>query len=626
MSYLASDLQETQDLQQQVQNSSYQFDGPGFFTGMADLNAAKNSIKRGLFAEPAIELSLAGSNIPRAIDAIAGTETTAWWHQHTTDEAVKFRDSLKIDPQTHGMAAQILDSLGSIIPQAILAGPVGVGALTGIADTTEQIQAGKPLDVASELGATTGLTNAIGVAMPAAGALKSISINPLTQRIVSGVVGNMAVGAGTDAAKQKILDSNGYQNEADQYNWADPQRRFIDAVMGAAFGGLTHIQAKGVDIKPSDADAALVLNEAHALQTPDGISATNPAANNALVDGMNSAIEALREGKPVTASMPRTEDLVMPADNPLHEAISRQVQHSEGERFAERTGRAYDSSSNYTDGTAHLLPGVLDFYDKHVAHLPAKGSDLMPDALFRIGEVSDSVAAGLHDFLPGFNDSLREARISAQAIKHIHDSRQNIAKDVLAKLEAGVLRADEVLPNPQNRDRALLVVKDIGHKDANKRGVTVLEVAANGKGIDIVTSMTGTERSLKKAREFKQELELSRSEGQQLGQNPNSPHRHLPGQDQTHAAADFLHFERDNKSIDQQNKKATTPDTPEVAAARETLKTPSDREFTITHDDGSEDTGTAADLMARADADIAFSKQADIATHAAITCFLRLGF
>ena len=36
---------------------------------------------------------------------------------------------------------------------------------------------------------------------------------------------------------------------------------------------------------------------------------------------------------------------------------------------------------------------------------------------------------------------------------------------------------------------------------------------------------------------------VSRSEGQQLSE-PNSPHRHLPDQDQTHAAADFLHFER----------------------------------------------------------------------------------
>ena len=39
----------------------------------------------------------------------------------------------------------------------------------------------------------------------------------------------------------------------------------------------------------------------------------------------------------------------------------------------------------------------------------------------------------------------------------------------------------------------------------------------------------------------------SRSEGQQLGSEPNSPHRHLSEKDQTNAAADSLHFERDFK-------------------------------------------------------------------------------
>ena len=116
-------------------------------------------------------------------------------------------------------------------------------------------------------------------------------------------------------------------------------------------------------------------------------------------------------------------------------------------------------------------------------------------------------------------------------------------------------------------------------------------------------------------------------EGQQLDGKPsNSPHLALPGQDQAHAAADFPTLDRTNESISQARANATKIDTPEITAARESIPDiPADKLFEIEHDDGSTDTGTAAELMARADEEAAFADQADTATSSAITCFLKFG-
>jgi len=51
----------------------------------------------------------------------------------------------------------------------------------------------------------------------------------------------------------------------------------------------------------------------------------------------------------------------------------------------------------------------------------------------------------------------------------------------------------------------------------------------------------------------------------------------------------------------------------------------SDRVFEIEHDDGTTESGTAAELMARADDEATFADKAELATDSAITCFLRFG-
>lgn len=225
------------------------------------------------------------------------------------------------------------------------------------------------------------------------------------------------------------------------------------------------------------------------------------------------------------------------------------TREASAEAFAEKTGRrvALDAESRpiFEDGTAFPREAISDFYDQRVAHLGKDDKTPMPDVLFRIGEVDSATAAGLRDFLPGFTDDLREARISAQSIRHIHDSRPSIARDVLQRLDDGTLYADEVLPNPKDRTRALVVLKDAGPTGENipKHLSQVLEVSANGKGIDVVTAMTARDGSLNKARELKRKIIEERGGTAQDG-GAAYPSSSLADSlaNQPHAAADFPTF------------------------------------------------------------------------------------
>lgn len=71
---------------------------------------------------------------------------------------------------------------------------------------------------------------------------------------------------------------------------------------------------------------------------------------------------------------------------------------------------------------------------------------------------------------------------------------------------------------------------------------------------------------------------------------------------------------------------AKSVESPEITSAREALSSmDASRQIEIPNDDGTVDTGTASELMARADEDMAFAEQSDAATTSAISCFLKFG-
>lgn len=269
---------------------------PGFLTGMADFEQALNSVTRGMVAEPAIMLSGAAATLTDTSKYLPNrfkADAKEFWLEQM-DDAVKWRESLKVDPNTHGTAAQVMDSLASLLPQAALTGPVGTGVISGMSETAGQVEAGKPLDTAAELGAITGVTNAVGVAMPAAFG------KTLTQKVLTGAGTNVVLGAVADEARSVALQD--YPAEAAQYAWNDPKARAVDAVLGAAFGGLAHLSGR---VKPSDVDAALTINESAKVNG----STPEPGMESAHVTNLYRAIDQVVNGEEVTAVLPVSRDI-----------------------------------------------------------------------------------------------------------------------------------------------------------------------------------------------------------------------------------------------------------------------------------------------------------------------------
>ena len=759
MSYLfgGESVQSRQDTFQDISESSFNQEDEAYKNRLDETISNATTPAR-IATRSIANLGIAADAIPTAIGTYYGIDNPGW-HKHVTQSLIHTRDALTPDPQTTHVSLQIADQFAGMLGDVAvtLGNPVAFSAMQGGKRVTEELEKGKGLGTSLKLGAVDALAAKAYMTVPLGFASKALPIATRLQGAATGAVIGAGIGSASEMANESVLKADGYPEEAKQHDWSNPATLALNAAFGAVFGGLHP------HVLPSHQDAVLTAMDAHAIENPDSLSATNPASNNALVDGMNQSVRELVDGIPITSSIRFTEKPEIPADllglagermsrgerqhleqqkddleyklkqieegdyaqqgmdlaneqqvktdaensgrrisarkladqrkanletandlgegvrsedaqphldslsrllaklakddehraahaeisrieqqhlsdngfikNPDTKRIERLVQEefkksaeqSEGEQFAQRTGRNHEENPAYENGSAHLFNRVLDFYDKQIAHLNPKGNDHIPDALFRIGEVSDSVASGLHEFLPGFKEILREARISAQSIKHIHDSRPNIARDVLQRLEQGVLHADEVLPNPKHPDRALLVLKNTesGSKKA-KHGVTVIDVSANGKGIDVVSSMTSPDKYLKDARLLAEER---KNKGLAGGAAVPSSSLSADLYQQHHPAADFPKLDQTlGSNIVQSKDNVNKNDTPEIISAREAIPSiESDRQFEIEHDDGSIDSGSASELMARADEEAAFAEQSDTATTAAISCFLKFG-
>lgn len=175
---------------------------------------------------------------------------------------------------------------------------------------------------------------------------------------------------------------------------------------------------------------------------------------------------------------------------------------------------AETGSPTFRDGTAYDREDVLTFYDREVTEQSAKAS--LPDVLFQIGRVDDTVADGLQQFLPEFDGGARVAELAAPAIRHIQQLQPEVARDLLARIEDGVLYADEILPNPVNRSNALLVLRD---QDGPAGTTTLFDVGMEGGRLQVHAAMRAAADTLTAARQLKAEIEAA---------NPRPAHRAPP--------------------------------------------------------------------------------------------------
>jgi len=178
--------------------------------------------------------------------------------------------------------------------------------------------------------------------------------------------------------------------------------------------------------------------------------------------------------------------------------------------------------------TGELLPAsdLLPYYEQEIRGV-AKGV-VVPNPLFELGAISEATAKEVAIYIDGYTGEQRRLRVSGRTLKHIEESRPSIAREIVEQLPGMFTNPDEVLPDHKHPHKRALLVKigeqTPGESKPKSHVATVeveIEVEVSDGFIDIVTIMTAPDRSLKAARDLKDNW----PEGQQrTEQAVNSPH------------------------------------------------------------------------------------------------------
>jgi hypothetical protein len=269
---------------------------PGMFENFA--KGAGMYTMRSL-AEAGRAVDLTGAVFPIAYDAVVGgTEQQDQYfkeHDEVFNSAV---DYWTPKPGEVGTAGQVAGQLAGGVMQAIVSPALLVGT-TQLSASEDLVRNGVDSTTAQVVGGIQGASMAVGLKLPYLG-------QTLATRVLSGAGGNLVQGTAGALASSEVLKAEGYDKQAEQFNPWDLRARALDVMLGAAFGGLAHIDAKGKlqeapKLTPTDEAALLVANQARHLEdvTPQGRPATDADAT-MHADAMRRAIDQVLRGEQVT--------------------------------------------------------------------------------------------------------------------------------------------------------------------------------------------------------------------------------------------------------------------------------------------------------------------------------------
>lgn len=274
---------------------------PGVFDNFA--SGAGQYTMRSL-AEAGRAVSMAGAVVPIALDAMVGDDNFSG--KSLTDRYFETHDEVfngAVDywtpkPGEVGTAGQVAGQLAGGVMQAIVSPALLVGT-TQLSASEDLVRSGVDSTTAQVVGGIQGASMAVGLKLPYLG-------QTLATRVLSGAGGNLVQGTAGALASSEVLKAEGYDKQAEQYNPWDLRARALDVMLGAAFGGLAHIDAKGKlqeppKLTPTDEAALLVANQARHLEdvTPQGRPATDADAT-MHADAMRRAIDQVLRGEQVT--------------------------------------------------------------------------------------------------------------------------------------------------------------------------------------------------------------------------------------------------------------------------------------------------------------------------------------
>lgn len=290
---------------------------PGFFKGSLDafgaglirggiegMNAAESLLTQAAGADQAMSLGLSGMVLDgqdaeqQRKQIEDETEQSAKQIGERTAQAVEL---LRPDPNTTGMAGQILNEAGAILPRTVLAavaggpiaGAVAAGAPAGYASKQTAIAEGIDPTTATLKGLIDAGTIGVGAALPAAR-----FVGPLWADAAIAVGANTGLGVASRAGTSVLLEASGYTAQAAQYKAFDTTALATDVILGAAFFGIGRATFRRPTTQQVDAALTERLSQHELVDTAPGVPAT-PKAAATHQQALRLAIEQISRGEPV---------------------------------------------------------------------------------------------------------------------------------------------------------------------------------------------------------------------------------------------------------------------------------------------------------------------------------------
>lgn len=280
-------------------------------TGVFD-NFAVGTAKYAMqgFAKTGRAIDMLGAVGPIAQDKIMGTGTEAQDQYFKEHDEVFGRavDYWTPKPGEVGVAGEVVGQLLGVLPQVFASPGLAIGS-TQLSTSEDLINKGVDATKAQAVGAVQAAGLGLGIWMPILG-------KTLAQRVLAGGVGfNVAQGAASRGASGAILEGTPAEGTFKAF---DATSVTLDVLLGAAFGGLAHInpamRAEGEamqkrfadwagNLKPSEVDALATLRQAEHLNV-DSMPGkpVDLVDTEAHVQRMRQAIDQLAQDKPVDLS------------------------------------------------------------------------------------------------------------------------------------------------------------------------------------------------------------------------------------------------------------------------------------------------------------------------------------
>lgn len=305
---------------------------PGMFAGtgglfMSELAAAGRSV------------AIAGGAIPVVLDKVMGDDnlsgrSMADRYFEAVDDVTKSAvEYWKPSPAATGAAGRVLGPVaGGVVQLAATGGnPALMMLRQQVGTAVELVDQGVDATTAQMVGGAQGLATAVGFRLGTVGA-------SLGAKMASGAAGNLATNVPAAAASQAVLESQGFTQQAKQFNPWDLEARAIDVLMGAAFGAVAHYGPKPAEAAPGDTpppqtrllpEERAALLTANAARNWDESAPGRPASDVDLAmhnNAMNTALEQMMRNEPVDVAAHIEGASFMPrADVPEIEAMRADI-------------------------------------------------------------------------------------------------------------------------------------------------------------------------------------------------------------------------------------------------------------------------------------------------------------